>query len=135
VKKALVFILSAILILSLLAGCNSDQPKVDQDQNTPPAAEQPKEDQDKKDDQASNEDQTNEESDSEDINTSLTKEGVYSGRIDSHSSEIMIDGEPVAVQIQNVLEVIDQINEGDHVIFTYEENEYGQMVIINIKKN
>ena len=121
-KKALYIVVSIIFIVGLLVGCNSEQPKVD----TPPSVEEPNNDQ---------ESNQNDDLGSGESNTSLTKEGVYSGRIDNHSSEIMIDGEPVAVQIEKVVDLIEQLEEGDRIIFTYVENEHGQMVLTSIKKN
>ena len=119
-KRALYIIVSMIFIVGLLAGCNSEQPKVD----TPPSVQEPNNDQESK---------QNDDSGSGESNTSLTKEGVYSGRIDNHSAEIMIDGKPVAVQIGNVIDQIEQLNEGAPVVFTYVENESGQIVLTNIK--
>ena len=119
-KKVLFITTSIILIFGLLFGCNSQTPKVD----TPPVVEEPNNDQ-----------ESNENNSGSEENTSVTKEGVYSGRIDNHSAEIMINGQPVAVQVGNVVDQIEQLNEGDPVIFTYVENESGQIVLTNIKRD
>lgn len=62
-----------------------------------------------------------------------TARGIFSGRADNHTVEIMIDGEAMAFGLDQGIS-FDGIEEGDEVFIAYQENEHGRIVIIKVEK-
>ena len=59
--------------------------------------------------------------------------GTYTGRIDSNSVEIEVEGKPEAyVPAEQIL--IGNFNEGDKVVFDYYEDRYGRRIISRMEK-
>ncbi|OPL10774.1 MAG: hypothetical protein AVO34_09725 [Firmicutes bacterium ML8_F2] len=54
-------------------------------------------------------------------------EGIYTGQIDSHSVEIEIDGQFMALELAENLEV-DEIDDGSRVAFSYRESDTGPVL-------
>ncbi len=54
-------------------------------------------------------------------------EGIYTGQIDSHSVEIEIDGQFIALELAENLEV-DEIDDGSRVAFSYRESDTGPVL-------
>ncbi len=73
----------------------------------------------------------NSNNDGETINTA---EGIYQGRIDNFSIEIMIDGEPRAFINYDMEKLLEGIEDGDKVKIEYTENEHGQLELKNLEK-
>jgi hypothetical protein len=62
-------------------------------------------------------------------------QGTFVGRIDNNSVEIqMTPVDTLAFRVTDVLDQLEDIKDGDQVKFSYESNEYGQMVITKIEK-
>lgn len=62
-----------------------------------------------------------------------TAMGIFSGRADNHTVEIMIDDEPRAFGLDQGIS-FDGIEEGDEVFIAYQENEQGRIVIVKVEK-
>lgn len=60
-------------------------------------------------------------------------EGIFSGLADSHTAEIIIDGEPFSFGLDQGIS-FDGIEEEDEIYIVYQENELGRLVIIKIEK-
>lgn len=61
--------------------------------------------------------------------------GKLNGWIDESSVEIEINPEDTrSFRVTNSLDQLEGIEDGDMVVFSYEENEYGQLNIIKIEK-
>ncbi len=64
--------------------------------------------------------------------------GIYVGQIDGNSVEIIVNDEARAYRLSDEVKPIIEngvIKDGDPVLFTYEENEYGQFIIKHIEKD
>jgi len=61
-------------------------------------------------------------------------EGTLTGRIDSNSVEIEINGEPLAFYLSEQT-LADSLTDGEKVIFYYYEDEYGRLIINKIEKD
>lgn len=61
-------------------------------------------------------------------------QGTLTGRIDSNSVEIEINGEPLAFYLSEQT-LADSLTDGEKVIFDYFEDEYGRLVINKIEKD
>lgn len=63
--------------------------------------------------------------------------GTFVGFIDSNSVEIEVNGEPKAFRLSESAAIFfekNDIREGDSLSFTFEENEYNQLIILEIEK-
>jgi uncharacterized protein YceK len=75
-----------------------------------------------------------EDADTEEESKAIEVIGTYEGEADSHTIEVIADT-PLALQYPEELsEKILQFNEGEKVFVVYEENEVGQLQLIEIEK-
>lgn len=123
-KKMLVITLALVLLVAIFAGCanNAVQPEPADpaptpteapEQNTPPSPEPAAKIADKGTD----------------------VQGKLNGWIDNNSVEIEINPEDtLAYRVTDVLNQMEGIEDGDTVRFSYEANEYGQLIITKIEK-
>lgn len=71
----------------------------------------------------------------EDSDEAMEEEGVFVGLADSNSCEIIVNNEPLVYRLSDdVKETVAELNQNDQVKFSYNLNEYDQMVIISIQK-
>ena len=62
-----------------------------------------------------------------------TAEGIFSGLADSHTVEMIIDGEPRAFGLDENI-TFTGIEEGEELFIAYQEDETGRQVIIKVEK-
>ncbi|MGE5630509.1 MAG: protease complex subunit PrcB family protein [Caulobacteraceae bacterium] len=60
--------------------------------------------------------------------------GIYVGAIDSNFVEILVNGKPESFMITEVYDKLGNIRDDDKVIISYEQNEYGQLILKSIEK-
>lgn len=64
-----------------------------------------------------------------------TAKGVYVGQIDGNSIEIKVGENATAFRYpQKISSIIEQLNENDSVEIKYAQNEYGQLILSEIRR-
>lgn len=123
-KKMLVITLTLVLLVAVLAGCAKSSLQPEAAVPTPAPTTAPEQN------PAPSPEPAAKISDKE-----VDVKGKLNGWIDNNSVEIEINPEDtLAFRVTDVLDQLKGIKDGDMVKFSYEGNEYGQLIITKIEK-
>ncbi|AWM18651.1 hypothetical protein D3797_003090 [Bacillus subtilis] len=80
---------------------------------------------------------TNNQNQGEDVSESniVTKEGVFVGLADTHTIEVIVDSEPISLDITDEsISDVSNLDSGDEVTVKYEKNNKGQLLLKKIQQ-
>ncbi|MCY7907002.1 CalY family protein [Bacillus inaquosorum] len=81
---------------------------------------------------------TNNQNQGEDVSEQsniVTKEGVFVGLADTHTIEVIVDSEPISLDITDEsISDVSNLDSGDEVTVKYEKNNKGQLLLKKIQQ-